>query len=339
MFLLAVFRSKNYFKVEVNSSIYYSLIIGSTVFLFFIFKFSVFILCIGFLIARVIQLAILSSSYINKFGVSNFLYDQGIQKYLNKNAYSYGFHYIIGILYLTIDSQLIVLYSGNKELALYQSVFNIVLILLSITDLLGNVFLPYLSKAYRFERVDFIEKAHVINKFIFTLGIIMFVGFNLFGESVLYLLFNDKYIEAFNIIYPFSFVMLFRMLCLVYAFGLTISDNQKDRILIVFITLLINVTLNFIIVPKYGFIGAAYVSMLTHSILALLYLIFFNKFFKSNLLKPELVLFFIPFSIIITFSVFYSSIWLSVLTFLLLIIFVLFVYPKKEVNKLLKMLS
>lgn len=339
MFLLAVFRSKNYFKEETNSSIYYFLAIILLLVIYYKFKLDVIGLSFGLLIARVIQLAILGKRYLAKYGNANFHYCKSIQLYLYKNSYSFGFQNIIGIFYLTIDSQLIAYYSGNKALALYQSIFNIVLILLSFTDLLGNVFLPYLAKSFSLEREVFIEKSKTINKSIFVIGIGMFVSLNLFGESLLQVFFKDKYNEAFNIILPLSCVMFFRVFCLVYAFALTISDNQNIRVIIVMISLFVNLILNFLIVPKFSYIGAAYVSMVTHIILAVLYLLYFYKYFKSTLLKLKYILYFLlVFGLLVT-NQFLGSFMISISIFILLIVFVFLMYSKSEFNKLIKILS
>lgn len=339
MFLLAVFRSNNYFKEETNSSIYYFLAVILLLGIYYKFNLSVIGLSVGLLIARLFQLTILVIKYLLKYGNANFDYCKSIQSYLWRNSYSFGLQNIIGIFYLTIDSQLITYYSGNKALALYQSIFNIVFILLSFTDLLGNVFLPYLAKIFCFDRVSFIEKSQIINKFIFVIGTCMFVCLNLFGEFILQLIFKGKYNEAFIIILPLSCVMFFRVFCLVYAFVLTISDNQNIRVFIVVLSLLVNLFLNFLIIPKFGFVGAGYVSMVTHFVLAMLYLGYFYKYFKSTLLRLQYILYFLfVFGLVVTIQ-FVDSIMISIITFILLIAFVLLMYNKKEFYKLIKVLS
>lgn len=339
MFLLAVFRSNNYFKEETNSSIYYFIAIILLLLVYYQFQLDVIGLSIGLLIARLLQLLILGKSYVLHYGIENFQYCKSIHSYLCRNSYSFGFQNIIGIFYLTIDSQLIAYYSGNKALALYQSIFNIVLILLSFTDLLGNVFLPYLAKLFSLDKAVFLEKSKVINKFIFVLGICMFVCLNLFGETVLQFLFKDKYNEAFSIILPLSCVMFFRVFCLVYAFALTISDNQNIRVLVVVVSLIINLVLNFLIVPRFSYIGAAYVSMLTHIVLAGLYLLYFYKYFKSTLLKLKYVLCFLFVFAVLVANQFVGSFMISVSVFMLLIAFVFLMYSKSEFYKLIKILS
>lgn len=339
MFLLSVFRSNNYFREETNSSIYYLFAILITLLIYFQFHLNVIGLSLGLLISRFIQLLILCKSYFIQYGIENFKYCKLIQNYLYKNSYSFGIHNIIGIFYLTIDSQLIAYYSGNKALALYQSIFNIVLILLSFTDLLGNVFLPFLAKLFSLDKNVFIEKSIVINKFIFVLGICMFICLNLFGEMILQFLFKDKYSEAFNIILPLSCVMVFRILSLVYAFALTISDNQNIRVLIVVVSLCVNLILNFIIVPRYGYVGAAYVSVLTHFILFGLYMLYFYKYFKSTLLKINYLLYFIFILALLIINQFVSSIIISVFVFILLLTFVFLMYSKLEFSKLIKIIS
>lgn len=339
MFLLSVFRSNNNFREETNSSIFYLFAILILLLIYFQYHMDVIGLCIGLLIARFIQMLILFKSYNTQYGFENFHYSKKIQNYLFKNSYSFGLHNIIGIFYLTIDSQLIAYYSGNKALALYQSIFNIVLILLSFTDLLGNVFLPYLAKLFSIDINVFVKNSIVINKFIFVLGICMFICLNLFGETILQFLFKDKYSEAFSIILPLSCVMVFRVLSLVYAFALTISDNQNIRVLVVVVSLCVNLFLNFIIVPKYGYVGAAYVSVLTHFILFGLYMLYFYKYFKSTLLNFKYGLYFLIILGLLVVNNLIVSFIIPIAIFISLIVFVFIMYSKSEVNKFINILS
>ncbi len=72
MFLLAVFRSKNYFIQETNSSLYYLFAVLVLLIIYFLFEINIIELSIGLLIARLVQVFFLSYSYLNNYGTSNF---------------------------------------------------------------------------------------------------------------------------------------------------------------------------------------------------------------------------------------------------------------------------
>jgi O-antigen/teichoic acid export membrane protein len=293
IYFMSVFRANNKFKVEAIITMLYALILVLMIICFFAFKLDLIFIAFSLLFARFVQLITLVVVFIRKFGAPKLAIDKDIQFYFIKNSYSFGVQYIIGIFYFSFDSQLIAYYSGNDALAVYQAFFKIVLILLSFSDLLNNVFLPYLSSKFKNNNQQFLSVTKIANKTAILVGLGLFVFLNLFAKDIVSVLYTSKYLSALKIVVPLSFVLLFRVMCSIYAIILTISDRQKIRVLIVFITFVLNITLNFWLIPKFGFIGAAYVSLVTHLVLLTLYVFFsykyLNSFFMDTITKLYLI--------------------------------------------------
>jgi len=339
MYFFAVFRAKNMFKIESWLAMLYSVILVIIVLLYFWLKTDLLFIVYGLLFARFLQFIVLVFIFLRKFNLS-YKIDNTIQKYLFKNSFSFGTHYIIGIFYFSIDNQMIAYYSGNEQLAIYQAFFKIVLILLMINSLLESVFLPYLSSMFRNGNRNFNNIAKLINKVIVSLGLLLFVFFVLFASDIITLLYSDKYLPALVITLPLAFVLLFRIISTVYSVVLTISDNQNLRVITVFVSLVVNVVLNFIFIPKYGFVGAAYVSMVTHFVLIGLYIYFGYEQLKSLLLELKIIIFGLI-SIILVLVLFYYKISFSfaqsVMIMVLWFIMLLFIYKKKQLIEVKKL--
>ncbi len=289
MYFFSVLRAKNLFKHESLLSAFYSIFLGFTFVTLFFFNKNVLFLAIGLLVARLVQFILICYFFFNTIEFSRFRLKMSIQKYFFKNSFSFGLHYIIGVFYFTIDSQLIFFYSGEEELAIYQSFFKVILIMLSVSDLLNNIFIPYFSSRIIKRDNLFDNLTLIANKAIIILGLVMFVFINLFAEDIITILYSEKYLSAMSIVLPLSFVLLFRICASFYAILLTISDHQGMRVLVVAISLFVNFFLNIWLIPNYGFIGAAYVSMFTHLIMLILYF-WFSSRFNSSLLSPDILL-------------------------------------------------
>ena len=304
MYLFAVFRAKNLFKYESILSLIYSVLIIILIFIYFIAHQDLLFLAYGLLLFRFVQLVVLIIYFKKEFGSLNFRINKSIQLYLFKNSFSFGFHYIIGIFYLTIDNQFLAYFSGNEAIAMYQAFFKIVFLLLSINDVLINVFLPYLSSRYKSNLTTFIKTTTLINKMIISVGISLFVFLNFFAVDIVKTLYSEKYSLSLTLTLPLGFVLLFRVISSVYSVILTISHHQNVRVFIVFITLLVNISLNLFFRPIYSFLGAAYVSMVTHLILVGLYIYFTSRFIHSHLLeKKTLIYLSVTLLLIITYHV------------------------------------
>lgn len=290
MFFGAIFRSKNKFQIETFSALLYSSVITIIVVIYYFLEISVYSIAWGLSLARLIQLIILLIYFYKEFGINDFKYDKTIQQYLFKNSFSFGLLYIIGTFYFSIDSLFIAYYSDNNKLAIYQSFFKIITLMLTINELISNVFLPYLASLYIKKNNDFIYQSSEINKVVISLGLIMFVFINLFAEDVLRLLYADKYLDALIITIPLSLVLFFRITASVYALILTITNNQSKRVIIVLISLIVNVGLNLVFIPKYNFVGAAYVSFITLFVLSTLYFSYSYRVTGSTLINRKVML-------------------------------------------------
>ncbi|WP_304236037.1 oligosaccharide flippase family protein [Jiulongibacter sediminis] len=324
MYFGAVFRAKNMFSIESISFFIYALLSVLTIILTHLLSLNVYQIAWCLFFSRLLHLISLIVFFVKKFGLLKFQFDRSIQRYLFKNSYSYGLLFIIGTFYFTIDSQLIVYFLGNESLAIYQSFFKIVTLVLIINEIFSNVFLPYLSSIYE-QKGKFFEGAKKANVLVFMLGLITFVFVNFFSEYILTSLYSDKYIAALKLAFPLSGMLYFRILASIYAVVLTISDNQNRRVIIVLISLILNVTLNIYVIPKFGILGAAYVSFFTLFVLFCLYFLFSYNLLKESLIDFSLVRFsFFTISVIcflkisglnfgLTFSIIAFLFWLLIL--------------------------
>ncbi|MFC0875922.1 oligosaccharide flippase family protein [Saccharicrinis sp. FJH2] len=341
MYFFAIFRAKNKFKYESVISIIYSISSVLLLAVYYYFNLGILTIAYGLLIIRFLQLLILIIVYFSQFPFVLKI-DAAIQKYLFKNSFSFGLHYIIGTFYFTIDNQLIAYYCGNEALAFYQAVFKFVLILLYVTALIESVFLPYLSENIGRDKERFLGLSKMINKQIISVSIILFLFFILFSKHLIVFLYGEKYLPSFSIILPLSFILLLRGANVVYSILLTISDHQRKRALIVFISFIFNVSLNFIIIPKFNFEGAAYVSLLTHILLLFMYVFTVHRVFKSYLLKFNLIF---SGSIIVLIVLFLyisfpsMNFAFSIITFVLSIFIILISYSKQELFEIVQLLK
>lgn len=341
-FFLSIYRAKNKFKIETKALFIYSVSIIIIFIYYYSYHLNVIYTSIMLLISRFIQLVYLLFKYKNEFGLSKLNYNKNMFFLLFKNSFSYGIHFIIGIFYFTIDNQMIAYYWGNNSLAIYQALFRVVLIMLLVSDVLINVFLPYLSSQYSESREKFLKKAKTLNSIFFTIGIVMFVFIILFAEIILKILYENKYAESISVLIPLGFVLIFRIMSSVYAILLTISNNQKIRVKIVFVSFVVNVILNIIIIPIYSIIGAAYVSLITHFILFSLYVYFtkitFGKFLFDK--KQLILILFTIFSLLLIYNyeIFISGIGSFIVMVLWSILFFL-LYGKQQLKIALNLLK
>jgi len=278
IYLQALLRVQNKFNKYTETGIIYAVAVTLAVIAYWYLEFSLVGLVLLLLVCKVLQLL---WAYFccrdSLIGIST--KSKGVLG-LIKNSWSFGIFGILGIFYFMIDTQLISIYLSAKEVALYQSVFRIVLILMVFSDIVSNVLLPFLSFKF-FNKDNVSELVSKIFLYLLIIGCSWFLLFTSFKVEILEILYTPEYKEAAILVLPFSIVIVLRTVATLLGNILTISDRQAARVLTVSISLVISLVLNIVLIPKYGIHASAWVSVVVHIGLFGMYWIFSKKEVRS----------------------------------------------------------
>ena len=201
IYLQSLLKVQNRFNKYTESNIVYALVVTISLMLYWYLKLTLLQLVLCLLAAKTIQL--LWTTVLCRFDFSGFSYDEKLMGKLLKNSWSFGVFGILGIFYFMVDTQIISIYLGAREVALYQSVFRIILILMVFSDIMSNVLLPYLSfKFYIKENVG--ELVSRLFLYLLIIGCSLLLAFTSFRTELLTLLYTPEYQEAAVLVLPFS---------------------------------------------------------------------------------------------------------------------------------------
>ncbi|TFG75262.1 MAG: hypothetical protein E4H26_06420 [Flavobacteriales bacterium] len=274
IYLQAILRVSNEFGQYTATNLIYAIIITLVVILYWQLKFSLFHLVALLLMAKTVQLCY--TFFLCRHAFIPYAINTKQIAMLLKSSWSFGVFSILGIFYFMVDTQIISLYLGAKEVALYQSVFRIILILMLFSDILTNVLLPYLSfKFYQQQDLTMLVSKFFI--FLLVVGCTFFLVFTSFKSEILTILYTSAYQEAAILVLPFSMVLVLRTVSSLLGNILTISNKQVYRVFTVSVSLVISLGLNLFLIPKYGILAAAWTSVLVHIILLAMYVVFSKK--------------------------------------------------------------
>jgi O-antigen/teichoic acid export membrane protein len=268
IFYQTLLKLKNKFHKYTESTVIYAVFVTIIILYYYLSQPGLLVLVFLMLIARACQL--IWTLYISREFITSVKFSKKITVTLLKNSWSYGLQTILGIFYFMIDTQLISLFLGADEVALYQSVFRIILILLLFSDVVTNTFVPYLS----FKLFNGKATSKLITKIFFYLllmGTSMFLLFTTFKNEIITTLYTSEYKSATILVLPFSIVVVLRTVSAVLGNVLTISNKQVHKVIAGGVSLLVSLGLNLIFIPLYGIESAAWISVLVHFILFVIY--------------------------------------------------------------------
>ena len=228
---------------------------------------------------------------LSKFIKIKPLFDFQFSKSLLSNALPFGLAIVFGSIYFFIGSVMLSRIRGDAEVAVYSVAYNLALAILFIPTVYTNAIYPVLSRYYEESR----EKLRILYeksfKYLYIIGLPISVGSYLLAERMIFFFYGKTYAASIPALQIISWYMFIKFLNFLLGTMLSSIDRQDKRMLGQGATAGFNVLLNLLLIPKTGYIGAAWATFATEIFLFILYYLYVSKnFYVYNfskvLLKP-----------------------------------------------------
>lgn len=213
------------------------------------------------------------SSKIFKFSTPRIEIDWDFWKPTIKIAAQFGLMGVFVTIYIWIDSVMLSFMQGNEAVGLYNAAYRIVLLLLFIPTVINSSIFPVMSRLYVSSR-DSLEKiVEKYFKFMILIGIPLGVAITILSNQIIVLIFGKAFLESAPVlqILIWATVLTFGNAAFVQLF-----QSTNKQILLTKITLIgmiVNITLNLILIPKYSYIAASFNTLITEFIILALVMI------------------------------------------------------------------
>ncbi|MFA7288613.1 MAG: oligosaccharide flippase family protein, partial [Melioribacteraceae bacterium] len=199
-----------------------------------------------------------------------------------KNVFSqvmiFGMFLIFGNLFFQLDTILLAFLKGEESVGIYQAVFRLIVLPLLIPEVIINSLLPTLSRLNSENNLKWQKLSEIFNKFLLILSFPISISIYLFADVIIGIVYGtEEYNMAIPVLRIFAFIVFIRFCFEGNGLILTTSKRQKTRMQIVFVATILNLILNYFLIPKFGVFGAAYVSLFTNGFVAIAYFIVTKK--------------------------------------------------------------
>ncbi|GAB4251232.1 MAG: hypothetical protein Kow0079_05050 [Vicingaceae bacterium] len=190
--------------------------------------------------------------------------------------------------YYRLDSVMLDLLHQDStfEVAVYAQSFR----LLDAGNMIGVLFAGLLLPMFSYmlkkkESVEELTKFSATLIFIISFAVFMFTWFD--APIIIDMLYNKNQAQSAQVLIPLMSAFVF--INLSYIFGTLLTANGSLRALntIALGGLVINFSLNYIFIPNYGALGAAYTSLLTQTLIIIAQIIYCYKQFNFSLKIKE----------------------------------------------------
>lgn len=286
-FCNSLFRGFNKFQFETYPTILLNIIQIVLVVIFLICGLSTLSIMIAYLISRIVYF-IISFSYVRLklMRISyRFSFGDGLKSL--RESLSFGIHTIISALYFQIDTVLLSYFKGDIEVGYYQAAMRLVLATMILSDIISAAFFPIIAKSSVYDKATFEKMSVKFNKYLILSGCGFASVLYLLAEPIILSLYGNAYHTSITLLQLLSIVVLLRFAGGAYAAVITVTDNQGLRAAGVFVSLIVNLMLNYMLIPLYGASGAAISSIITHLVLVTMYFVFTFRLTGNTLLSKR----------------------------------------------------
>jgi O-antigen/teichoic acid export membrane protein len=222
-------------------------------------------------------------------------------------------HALSGFILSYFDRIAINQITGSQDTGLYSFAYNVGMIMNVVVMAMNKAWVPIFFdnlKENNFKKIN--DLAINYSKYIFLIAISLI----LFSKEIIMLIADERYYSALNIvpIIIISYVFVF-----LYTLFANYSFYRKKTGLIslaTFLTGFINIGLNYWFIPKYGYIAAAYTTLVSYILLFLFH--YFNAKFivGGTVIKLNKIL--MDFSVVLFFAFLYLLLFNFTSSFIIL---------------------
>ncbi len=182
----------------------------------------------------------------------------------------FGLHFLFSNLYFQLDTILLAFWRGDRDVGIYQSAFKIVALGLIVPDIALNAMMPVLSRLFATDRKRYEEYGRLLAKLLMVIGMPVSVALLVSADQIIAFVYGaEEFTESALILRCFAVTTLVRYAVEPYGLLLTTSERQKTRMIIVGAATVVSLGLNWFLIPVYGPLGAALVSLLANILVGL----------------------------------------------------------------------
>ncbi|MBS3132186.1 flippase [Candidatus Woesearchaeota archaeon] len=236
----------------------------------------------SFLITEIAVLFVSAAIAYSKFIPLSFRASLPFSMRLLSESSLFCFSMAFAGIFMYIDIVIISKIRGNAEVGIYSAAYNILLALIFIPMMYANAIFPVISRLHISSKNSLSFAYQKSYKYMLIAGLPVSAGVFVLSRNIINFLYGQEYGAAVLALKILSGYMFLRFINIISGFTLSSMDRQKSRVVSQGATAVMNIALDLILVPIFGFIGAAIATLITEVFFFFLYSYFIIKYGIKN---------------------------------------------------------
>ena len=202
--------------------------------------------------------------------------DWPVISYFLREGFPIGINYFFTTMYTLVDTVMLSLMVGDQVVGWYNAAYRLILGLEFISmGIIKSVF-PALSKYFQDGTDRFEALFRKTFKIMMYIGIFLATLVSLTADKVILFFFDVEFLPAADALRVLIWGMALIFVTLVMTHATRASNRQRFTAKVVGFCAFFNLVLNFILIPRFGFLGAAYATLGTEMLSFIIHAVYFR---------------------------------------------------------------
>lgn len=185
---------------------------------------------------------------------------------------------IVTFIYMKTDMIIIKILMDNEAVGQYAVIVRMTELWYYVPTLICGSIFPAVFRSKKVSEQQFTQRIKYLHHFLFAVSVLLGIGTWFFGEDIVLLLFGDKYQEAAELLKVYIWTCVFIFLGIAGSQWIIVENLQRTRMFFNIGGAILNVGLNFLLIPDYGIEGAIYATLIAQGFVG----VFSSLLFKNT---------------------------------------------------------
>ena len=210
---------------------------------------------------------LINFSFSRKFTKPKFEIDFGLWKYLFKEALPLALYSVVWIIHFRTDVVMLSIMQGDAPVGIYSAAYKLSDPLSLISGALMISLFPIMSASFKSSKERLIKTYRLGTKYILIIMLPIAMGTTLIADKIILLIYGAEFAGSVTVLQILIWALVFTSINSVLLNLLISINQQKLNTISITLCAIINVILNFFLIPMLSYNGAAIATVSTKVIL------------------------------------------------------------------------
>uniref|UniRef100_UPI004056D40C flippase n=1 Tax=Candidatus Electronema sp. TaxID=2698783 RepID=UPI004056D40C len=242
-------------------------------------------LCLAIISGAFIRMVLFVFLYFYKYKKIFCIFNFYVIKNILKNSYIFYLSSLFLSIYSYIDTVMIDFFVGPESVGYYNASYRLLDIPIFFIESIIVALFPAISRLYSEKSPELFNVVPRLFSIAFTIGVSMACIVIFMSEDIIHIIYGDNYYSSSKVLPVLIASVAFIMPASICNVTVQATDRQHISLFIGIGGALLNIILNFFMIQKYSFVGAAWSTLFTEMAVSLSYLFITKKYIVKNIIQ------------------------------------------------------